>query len=139
MVDIDGYAFPEELLYDRNHNWARIEGDTATVGLSDFGQALAGEIVFAELPRLGRQIEAGEPFMSLESGKWVGRIKAIVSGKIVAANEDLEWESTLINSDPYGRGWFVKVELSGEPQGLMRATDPEFAAFIAAEREKHGI
>ena len=139
MVDIDGYAFPRELLYDRNHNWARIEGDTATVGLSDFGQALAGEIVFAELPRLGRQIEAGEPFMSLESGKWVGRIKAIVSGKIVAANEDLEWESTLINSDPYGRGWFVKVELSGEPQGLMRATDPEFAAFIAAEREKHGI
>ncbi len=139
MVDIDGYAFPRELLYDRNHNWARIEGDTATVGLSDFGQALAGEILFAELPRLGRQIEAGEPFMSLESGKWVGRIKAIVSGKIVAANEDLEWESTLINSDPYGRGWFVKVELSGEPQGLMRATDPEFAAFIAAEREKHGI
>jgi len=75
MVDIDGYAFPRELLYDRNHNWARIEGDTATVGLSDFGQALAGEILFAELPRLGRQIEAGEPFMSLESGKWVGRIK----------------------------------------------------------------
>ena len=138
MVDIDGYVFPEDLLYDRHHNWARIEGDVATVGLSDFGQALAGEIIFAEMPRLGRQIEAGEPFMSLESGKWVGRIKAIVSGKIVAVNEDLEWQSTLINSDPYGRGWFVKVELSDPPQGLMKATDPEFAAFIAAEREKHG-
>jgi glycine cleavage system H protein len=108
------------------------------IGMSDFGQDLAGEIVYAEVPRVGRDITQGEPFMSLESGKWVGRIKAIVSGKIVEANEEIEWESTVINEDPYGEGWFAKVELLGGPEGLMKPSDPEFAAFIAAEREKYG-
>jgi glycine cleavage system H protein len=74
--------------------------------------------------------------MSLESGKWVGRVKAIVSGKITAANEEIEW-GEIINEEPYDGGWFAKVEMSGEPQGLMKAGDPEFAAFVAAEREKY--
>jgi glycine cleavage system H protein len=137
-MDIDRFNFPDDLLYDKEHNWARIEGNQATIGLTHFGQDLAGEIVYAEVPRVGREIKAGEAFMSLESGKWVGRVKAIVSGKIVEANGEIEWESTLINEDPYGNGWFAKVELSGEPQGLLKASDPEFAAFIAAEREKYG-
>ena len=125
-------------LYDREHNWARIEGNTATVGMTDLGQDLAGEIVYAEVPRLGREIQQGQPFMSLESGKWVGRVKAIVSGKIVETNDEIEWESTIINEAPYGDGWFVKVELSDQPEGLMQPSDPEFAALIAAEREKYG-
>ena len=137
-MEIGGYSFPEDLLYDRVHNWARIEGKTATIGLSDFGQEIAGEILYAELPRAGREIVAGEPFMSLESGKWVGRIKAIVTGKIIQANQELEWESTLINEDPYGEGWFAKVELSDEPQGLLAADDPEFTALIEAEIVKYG-
>jgi len=137
-MEIDNYSFPEDLLYDREHSWVRVDGNVAVIGLSDFGQDLAGEIVFAELPRVGRDIVFGEPFMSLESGKWVGRIKAIASGTIVEVNEDLEWESTLINTDPYGAGWFAKVEVAGEPQGLMKATDAEFAEFIAAERQKYG-
>jgi glycine cleavage system H protein len=137
-MDIDRFNFPDDLLYDKEHNWARVEGNQATIGLTHFGQDLAGEIVYAEVPRVGREIKAGEAFMSLESGKWVGRVKAIVSGKIVEANGEIEWESTLINEDPYGNGWFAKVELSGEPQELLKASDPEFAAFIAAEREKYG-
>jgi glycine cleavage system H protein len=137
-MDIDRYHFPDDLLYDLEHNWARIEGNGATVGLTDFGQDLAGEIVYAEVPRVGREITAGAPFMSLESGKWVGRVKAIVSGKISEANEEIEWESTVINEDPYGEGWFAKVEMTAEPQGLMKASDPEYAEFIAAEREKYG-
>ena len=137
-MEIDGYSFPEDLLYDGEHNWARLEGNTATIGLSDFGQDLAGEIVYAEVPRVGREIAQGEPFMSLESGKWVGRVKAIVSGKILEANEEIEWESTIINEDPYGEGWFARIELSGEPTGLLKASDPAFAEFIAAEREKYG-
>lgn len=137
-MKIDQYEFPDDLLYDKEQNWARIEGGVATIGLNDLGQDLAGEIVYAEVPRLGREIEQGQPFMSLESGKWVGRVKAIVSGKIIEANEEIEWESTIINEDPYGDGWFVKVELSGQPEGLMKPSDPEFAAFIAAEREKYG-
>ena len=137
-MDIGGFSFPDELLYDRAHNWARIDGKTAIIGLSDFGQEIAGEIVYAELPLVGRDIIYGEPFISLESGKWVGRIKAIVSGRIVEANEEIEWESTVINEDPYGEGWLAKVELSDEPQGLLKADDPEFAEFIAAERKKYG-
>jgi glycine cleavage system H protein len=134
---IDGFDFPDNLWYDKEHNWARVDGKLAVLGMSDFGQDLAGEIVYAEVPRVGRDITQGEPFMSLESGKWVGRIKAIVSGQIVEANEEIEWESTIINEDPYGEGWFAKVELAGEPEGLLKPSDPEFAAFIAAEREKY--
>jgi glycine cleavage system H protein len=137
-MKIEPYEFPDDLLYDRDHNWARIEGNTATIGLTDFGQDLAGEIVFAEVPRVGREIEQGQPFMSLESGKWVGRIKGIVTGKIAETNEEIEWESTIINEDPYGEGWFAKIELSGEPEGLLKASDEEYAALIAAEREKYG-
>jgi glycine cleavage system H protein len=137
-MKIDQYEFPDELLYDKEHNWARIGGGIATIGLTDFGQDLAGEIVYAEVPRVGRDIEQGKPFMSLESGKWVGRVKAIVTGKITEANEEIEWESTIINEEPYGEGWFVKVELAGEPEGLLKASDPEFAELIAAEREKYG-
>lgn len=136
-MKIDKYEFPDDLLFDTDHNWARIEGDTATIGLSDFGQDLAGEIVYAEMPRVGREITQSQPFMSLESGKWVGRVKALVTGKIAEANEEIEWESTVINEDPYGEGWFAKIELSGQPQGLMKPSDPEFADFIAAEREKY--
>ncbi len=137
-MEIDGYEFPNELWYDREHNWARIEGDVATIGLSDFGQDLAGEILYAELPRVGRQITQGEPYLSLESGKWVGRIKAIVSGTVVETNEEVEFESRILNDDPYGEGWVARVELSSQPEGLLRAGDPEFVAFIAAERQKHG-
>ena len=124
-MEIGNYSFPDHLLYDREHNWARIDGNTATIGMTDFGQDLAGEIIYAEAPLVGREIIFGEPFISIESGKWVGRIKSIVSGKIVEANEELKLESTIINDDPYGEGWLAKVELSKEPQGLLKASDPE--------------
>lgn len=139
-MKIDKYTFPDELLYDKEHNWARAEGNAVVQGITDFGQSLAGEIVYAEVPRMGREVKAGEPFMSMESGKWVGRIKAAVSGKIIAVNEEIEWESTTINESPYGDGWLVKIELS-DPSGLgslLRPADPEYTAFIAAEREKYG-
>lgn len=138
---IDPYEFPDDLYYDQDHNWARIDGHMATLGMTDLGQALANEIVYVEVPRVGRTIEQGAPFMSLESGKWVGRIKAMLSGKIVKVNEELEWESTLVNESPYDEGWFVKVELAdpGEADGLLRAGDPAYAEFIAAEREKYDL
>jgi glycine cleavage system H protein len=137
-MKIDKYEFPDELLYDKEHNWVLIEGGVATIGMTDFGQNLAGEIVYAEVPRVGREIKQGEPFMSLESGKWVGRVKAIVSGKITAANEEIEFDSTIINQEPYGGGWFAKVQLVGEAAGLLKASDADFAAFIDGERAKYG-
>ena len=139
-MKIDNYTFPDELLYDREHNWARVEGNTVTQGLTDFGQSLAGEIVYAEVPRMGREVRIAEPFMSMESGKWVGRIKAIVSGKIVGVNEEIEWESTTINESPYEEGWLAKIEISdpSELDSLLKASDPDFTALIASEREKYG-
>ena len=138
-MKIDKYEFPDDLYYDKEHNWARVEGDIITQGLSDFGQGLAGEIVYAEVARVGRDVEQGKPFMSMESGKWVGRIAAIVSGKITEANEEIEWESNVINEDPYGEGWLAKIEVAGSSalDGLLRPSDPAFAEFIAAEREKY--
>ena len=139
-MKIDKYEFPDDLYYDKEHNWARVEGNMVTQGLSDFGQDLAGEIVYAEVPRVGREVQQGQPFMSMESGKWVGRVKAIVSGQIAEANEEIEWESTIINDDPYGDGWLARIEAAdlSELDSLMRPSDPAFASFIAAEREKYG-
>jgi glycine cleavage system H protein len=139
-MQIGSYDFPDDLYYDKEHSWARVDGDTVVQGLSDFGQDLAGEIVYAEVPRVGRSVEQEQPFMSLESGKWVGRVKAIVSGEISEANEEIEWESTLINESPYDEGWLAKItpsSLEADLQKLMRSSDPSFAEFIAAEREKY--
>ena len=139
MTAIDQFEFPDELYYDQEHVWARVEGDVVTIGMSQFGQDLAGEIVYVEVPRVGRTVSKGEPFMSMESGKWVGRVKSPVSGEIVEANEEIEWESTLVNQDPYGEGWLAKIQASdlGELDDLMRANSPGFAAFIAEERAKY--
>ena len=139
MTTIDQYEFPDELYYDRENGWARIEGNVATIGISQSAQDIAGDIVYVEVPRVGRQIAKGEPFMSMESGKWVGRIKSPVGGKIVGANEEIEWESALVNEDPYGEGWLAKLEIAdpGDLDDLMRADSAEFAAFIAEERVKY--
>ena len=139
MTAIDQYEFPDELYYDKEHVWARVEGNTVTIGMSQFGQELAGEIVYVEVPRVGRTVSQGEAFMSMESGKWVGRVKSPISGEIAEANEEIEWESTLVNEDPYGEGWLAKITAAdlGELDAMMRADSPEFAAHIAAEREKY--
>jgi glycine cleavage system H protein len=139
MTAIDQYEFPDDLYYDKEHVWAKVDGTVVTIGMSQFGQDLAGEIVYVEVPRVGRTVTKGEAFMSMESGKWVGRVKSPVSGEIVEANEEVEWESTLVNEDPYGEGWLARIEASdlGELNDLLRANSPEFAAFIAEERAKY--
>ncbi len=139
MTTIDKYEFPDDLYYSEEHVWARIEGNVATIGVSHFGQELAGEIVYVEVPMVGREVKQGEPFMSMESGKWVGRIKSPLSGTIVEANEEIEWESTLVNEDPYGQGWLAKIEASdlSELGNLLKADSSQFADLIAADREKY--
>jgi glycine cleavage system H protein len=138
-MKIDRFEFPDDLYYDKEHSWARAEGNTVVQGMSDFGQVIAQEIVYAEAPRVGRKVEQGQTFMSMESGKWVGRVKAIVSGTIQEANEELEWEPTLLNESPYEDGWLVKIEVSdpAEMENLMKAGSAEFEAFIKGEMEKY--
>ena len=138
-MKIDKYEFPDDLYYDAEHNRGRVEGDVVVQGLDDLGQDLAGELVYVEVPRTGRKVEQGKPFMSMESGKWVGRVKAVVSGELVEANEEIEWEATLVNTSPYDEGWLVKIKADdlGELDSLMRPSDPKFTEFVAAEREKY--
>ena len=138
-MQINGFEFPDDLYYDKLHDWARVEGNVVTQGLTEFGQAIAQEIVFVEAPRTGREVEQGQTFMSMESGKWVGRIAALVSGKIAEVNEELEWEPSLVNESPYEKGWLVKIELSdlSELDNLMQADSPELKALIEEEAEKH--
>ena len=141
-MQIGKYNFPDDLYFDKGHNWARVEEDgTVVQGLSDFAQDIAGEILYAETPRKGRTLEQGKPFMSMESGKWVGRVEATVSGEVVDANEDLEWESNLINKAPYGEGWLVRIaptNLEADLANLMKPSDPEFEPFIKDEMSKYG-
>jgi glycine cleavage system H protein len=139
IMNIDRFQFPDDLYFDAEHGWARVDGDEVTQGISDFGQAIAQEIVYAEAPRVGREVEQGQTFMSMESGKWVGRVKAIVSGTIAEANEELEWEPTLLNESPYDEGWMVKIQLSDatELEALMKGDSPEMKAFIEEEMEKY--
>ena len=138
-MQISGYEFPDDMYFDKLHSWARVEGNVITQGLTEFGQAIAQEIVFVESPRSGREVEQGQSFMSMESGKWVGRIAAMVSGEIGEVNDELEWEPTLVNESPYDEGWLVKVEMSdpAELDNLMKADSPELKAFIEEEAEKY--
>jgi glycine cleavage system H protein len=138
-MQISGYEFPDDLYYDKLHSWARVDGNVITQGMTEFGQAIAQEIVFVESPRAGRDVEQGQTFMSMESGKWVGRIAALVTGKISEVNEELEWEPTLVNESSFEGGWLVKIEMSdaAELDNLMKANSPEFKAFIEEEAEKY--
>jgi glycine cleavage system H protein len=138
-MNIAGIEFPDELYYDRQHDWARVEGDVVVQGMTEFGQQIAQEIVFVEMPRVGRAVEQEETFMSMESGKWVGRIPAMVSGKILEANEEIEWDPQFVNESPYDEGWLVKIEMSdpAELDSLMKADSPEFKAFIEGEAEEY--
>lgn len=137
-MDIGGYNFPDGLYYDKNHGWALVDGDTVTQGVTEFAQKISKEIVYVEVPRAGRTVEQGKTFMSMESGKWVGRIAAMVSGSIAEANEELEWDVAPINEEPFGEGWLAKIEASdlGELNNLSKASDAEFKSFIESEIEK---
>ena len=122
-MKVKDYEFPDELYYDQNHFWARVEGDVVVMGTTDLTQKLAGEITYVDVPEEGDEVTQGKPFGSIESGKWVGRVYAPVSGEIVEGNEDLEDEPELINEDCYGKGWIAKIapsNLEAELNNLMQ-------------------
>ena len=133
-MEMEGYFFSDDLWYDKNHFWARIEGDSVVMGTTDFAQKLAGDIGYVELPEEGRKVQQGKPFGSIESGKWVGRIYAVFSGEVTSVNEALEDQPELINASPYDEGWICKIapdNLEGEKQNLMPAAD--LRPFIESE------
>jgi glycine cleavage system H protein len=107
-------------LYTKTHEWLSVDGKTVTVGITDFAQAQLGDVVFLELPSPGRKLEPGESFGVVESVKAASDLYAPVAGRVSAVNDKLASMPELINSDPYGDGWILKLEMSGElPKDLM--------------------
>ena len=122
-------SYPDDLLYHPEHDWARIDGDVATFGITWFAQDALGEVVFFDPPRVGSHVVAGDSYTEVESVKAVSDVVAPLSGEVVEVNEALSDGPEAINDDPYGEGWMVKIRLSdpAEVDGLMDA-----AAYTAS-------
>jgi len=114
---------PKELLYSKDHEWVRIEGDTATIGITDFAQKELGDIVYVEIETEGETLDLGEVFGTVEAVKTVSDLIMPMSGEIVEFNADLEGGPEQVNEDPYEKGWMVKVKLTNasEKDGLLSA------------------
>ncbi|MDD4100838.1 MAG: glycine cleavage system protein GcvH [Candidatus Cloacimonetes bacterium] len=115
----------DDLYYTESHEWVRIEGDIATIGISDFAQHELGDIVFVELPEVGMKVSAGEPCGSIEAVKAVEDMISPVSGKVVERNGDLEDSPDMINKSPYEEGWIMKVRVASmdEVENLLSAVE----------------
>lgn len=118
---------PSELRYSKDHEWIRITGDRATIGVTDHAQQQLGQVVFAELPKVGDRFEATEPFGSVESVKAVSEVYTPVTGTVVEVNGALADDPEGINTDPYGEGWMVTIQMSNpaEANGLLSAAEYE--------------
>jgi len=123
--------YPQDLKYDKEHEWVRVEGDVGTIGISDFAQDQLGEVVYVDLPSVGDALVAGDTFGEVESVKSVSDLFSPVSGEIVEVNVGLGDAPQHVNEDPYGAGWLVKVRLADADQlnGLMSAA--EYESFIS--------
>src|SRR5881275_1984721 len=116
-------SYPDDLLYHAEHDWARVEGEQATLGITWYAQDQLGEVVFFEIPEVGHQIRKDEPYAEVESVKAVSDVIAPLSGEIVEVNEGVSKAPEKINEDPYGDGWLVRIRLSdpSETDELMDA------------------
>lgn len=137
-MEIQGYNLPDELYYEENHFWVRDEGDILVMGMDDFAQQMAGEIVYVQLPDEGKIIKAGKKFAKMESGKWLGKVFGPVNGELAAVNEELEENPGLINEDCYGKGWIYKIKPDdkAELQNLLKEPG-EIEKWLLADIEKY--
>jgi glycine cleavage system H protein len=126
---------PENLHYSKDHEWVRVDGDVAVIGITDYAQNSLGDVVYVELPKIGDDFSAHEPFGSVESVKAVSEMFTPVSGTVAEINESLSDEPEKVNSDPYGAGWMVRIKMSspGEVDSLLTAA--EYEDFTKAESE----
>lgn len=126
---------PENLHYSKDHEWVRVDGDIAIIGITDYAQNSLGDVVYVELPKAGEDFSANEPFGSVESVKAVSEMFTPVSGSVVEINESLADEPEKVNSDAYGEGWMIRLRMSspGEVDSLLTAA--EYEDFTKAESE----
>ena len=121
---------PAELKYTKDHEWVKIEGDTAIVGITDFAQSELGDIVFVDVESVDEELNAGDVFGSVEAVKTVSDLYLPLSGKVVEFNEELESEPELVNTDPYGKGWMIKLKI---------ANDADQSELLSAEQYQEVI
>jgi len=126
---------PEDLKYTREHEWIALDGNVATVGITDHAQEQLGDVVYVELPGVGDHVEKSEPFGVVESTKAVSDIYAPVSGEVSEVNDDLPDNPELVNEDPYGDGWLVKIKVGDMTDLDDLLTAAEYRAFIEAPEE----
>ncbi len=122
---------PEELLYTKSHEWVRVEGDSATVGITDHAQGELTDIVFVDLPAEGKAVTKGASVLVLESVKTVADVYAPANGTVSAANAELKAHPELVNQDPYGKGWLYKLTLAGTLEAGELLTPAAYRAEIA--------
>jgi glycine cleavage system H protein len=116
---------PKELKYTKDHEWVKIDGDIATIGVTDFAQSELGDIVFVEIETIDEDLESEEVFGSVEAVKTVSDLFMPVSGKVIEVNEEIESNPELVNTDPYGEGWMIKIQITSpeELDGLLNSAD----------------
>lgn len=137
-MEIEGYNMPDDLYYDENHYWIRDEGDLLVMGMDDFAQKMAGEIVYVQLPEEGKSLKAGKKLAKVESGKWLGKINSPVDGELAAVNEELETNPSLINEDCYGKGWMYKIRTADKSLLANLIKGPEAVKqWVLADIEKY--
>jgi glycine cleavage system H protein len=126
---------PEDLHYSKDHEWVRVEGNEAVIGITDYAQNSLGDVVYVELPKPGEQFAANESFGSVESVKAVSEVFTPVTGEVTKINESLADEPEKVNADPYGDGWMIRIRMSssGEVDSLL--TGAEYEDFTKAESE----
>ena len=124
-------SIPKELRYSEDHEWIKVEGNKARIGITAFAQSELGDIVFMELPEVGDEITLGDSFGSVESVKTVSELNAPLSGKIVEINEELGDEPQFVNESPYEKGWMIVVELSDESQIDNLLSAEKYEAMIS--------
>ncbi|NMC50504.1 MAG: glycine cleavage system protein GcvH [Desulfovibrio sp.] len=122
---------PKDLLYSKTHEWAKIEGGIATVGITDFAQEQLGDITYVDLPKVGTVFEAGQEMGSVESVKAASELYCPVSGEVVEINQELDAAPEKINADPFGEGWMIKIKVTDEPDDLL--SPEEYAEIAQAE------
>ena len=140
MVKVDGYDFPDDLYFHADHMWVKVEGDKARVGYNAWAAAAAGKLVSIKTRPAGKEVQAGKTLGSVESGKWVGSLKVPISGTIEEINPAIADNPSIINDDPYGKGWIALIKpsnLDAELPQLMKGTDKDkIEAWLAAEKAK---
>jgi glycine cleavage system H protein len=137
-MEIQGYNLPDDLYYEEHHFWVREDGDELVMGMDDFAQKLAGDVVYVQLPDEGKKLKVGKKFAKVESGKWMGKVYSPVNGELVAVNEALEENPGLINEDCYGKGWMYRIRADdkSELKNLMHEQEV-IEKWLLADIEKY--